>query len=716
MSTSTATAVPLAVVLAFTLAGCATTTTKDATMPLAYPETNREPIADVLHGVRVADPYRWLEDAGREDVRAWMDAQDRVARTYLAVLPGRERFLRRITELAYVDAVGVPARRGTRYFYERRRKDLEKNVWYWRDGLGGDERVLLDPNTMSADGTLSIGVVAPSHDGAKVAYTIRERGGDAATLHVLDVASGTTSAVDVIPGAKYASPEWLPDGSGFYYTRLPQDPAIPVDQLPGHAEIRFHRLGAPPADDPLVHERTGDPSRFLGVSLSHDGRWLFAYVHRGWSAADIAVRDLADPAGAFRPLVRGEDALFGVVAWKDTFFIQTNLGAPFGRVYACEAARCGDRSAWREIIPERPGVTIESVQVIGGRLVVNSSRDVHGQVEVFGLDGTPQRRVALPGLGSVSSLSGEPDGDEAFFSFASFNTPTEVHRTSVADGASALWARAEIPVDPARIEVKQVWFTSPDGTRVPMFLVHAKGLDPQGGAPTILTGYGGFAAGMEPAFSSTAVAWAEAGGVFAVANLRGGNEFGEGWHRAGMREQKQNVFDDFIAASEWLVAGGYTRPGRLAIYGGSNGGLLVGAAMVQRPELYRAVLCAVPLLDMVRFHLFGSGRTWTDEYGSAEDPALFPVLHAYSPYHRVAERTRYPALLMLSADNDDRVDPMHARKFVAALQHAQAAAPDDRPALLRVERDAGHGGADVRRKAVEQSADMLAFALHELTR
>jgi prolyl oligopeptidase len=684
-------------------------------MPLSYPETRREPVIDVLHGVPVADPYRWLEDAGRDDVRAWMDAQDRVAREFLAALPGRERFVRRLAELAYVDAVGVPARRGTRYFYERRRKELEKNVWYWRDGACGVERVLLDPNTMGNDGTLSIGVVAPSHDGATVAYTIRERGGDAATLYVLDVDSGATSGVDVIPGAKYASPEWLPDGSGFYYTRLPQDPSIAVDQLPGHAEIRFHRLGTPPADDALVHERTGDPSRFLGPSLSYDGRWLFAYVHRGWSAVDIAVRDLADPDGAFRPFVRGEDALFGVVAWQGRFFIQTNQDAPFGRVCVCDAARCADRAAWREIIPERPGSTIESVQVIGGRLAVNYLEDVHGAIEIFALDGTPQHRVPLPGIGSVSSLSGEPDGDEAFFAFTSFSTPTEIHRISVAGRdaaeAPALWARAEIPVDPQRIEVRQVWFRSRDGTRVPMFVVHAKGLDPQGDAPAILTGYGGFATGMEPAFSSLAVAWAEAGGVFAVANLRGGNEFGEDWHRAGMRGNKQNVFDDFIAAAEALIAQGVTRPGRLAIFGGSNGGLLVGAAMVQRPELFRAVLCAVPLLDMLRFHLFGSGRTWVDEYGSAEDAGLFPVLHGYSPYHQVASGTRYPALLMLSADNDDRVDPMHARKFVAAVQHAQAA---EHPALLRVERDAGHGGSDLRRKTVEQFADTLAFALHEL--
>jgi prolyl oligopeptidase len=674
---------------------------------MAYPATRAESVVDTLHGVKVADPYRWLEDEKSSEVQAWMKAQDAFAREHLGRLPGRDALAKRFAELYYFDAVSPPAVRGNRFFYARKHKDKEKSVVYWREGEQGAEKVLLDPNTWSPDGTVSLGTWAPSWDGKKVAFARRPNAADEAILHVLDVDTGTWSEVDVIDGAKYASVNWTPDGTAFYYEWLPTDPSIPVSERPGYTEFRLHRLGTDPKTDTVIHPRTGDPKTFLNGELSRDGKYLFIYVIRGWSENDVYWKRVGEKD--FRLLAKGQGAKYGVLTWQDQFYIVTDEGAPRQRVFKA-SPDSPERAAWREIVPEDARGTLEGVNLVGGHLALNYLQDVVNELRVVTLEGQPVRTVELPGVGAASSLLGREDRDDAYFIFDALTSPPQVYKTSVATGKTALWARVELPLQPERFTVRQVFFPSKDGTRVPLFLVHRKDLKQDGSNPTLLNGYGGFNVSMQPSFRASIYPWLEAGGVYALVALRGGGEYGKEWHEAGRLHRKQNVFDDFHAAAEYLVREGYTRPEKLAITGGSNGGLLVGAAMTQRPELYGAVVCAVPLLDMVRYHLFGSGRTWIPEYGTAEQAGDFAVLHAYSPYHHVRAGVRYPPLLMLSADHDDRVDPMHARKFVAAVQ---AASPSTL-SLLRIESNAGHGGADQVAKAIESSADTYSFLFEVL--
>jgi prolyl oligopeptidase len=678
---------------------------------LIYPATRKGGGAEVLHGVAVPDPYRWLEDEKSPEVKAWMAAQDQLARAELAKLPGRDAIAARLRELFYVDALGVPHHYGNRYFYSRRHADKEKAIVYWKEGKKGQDKVLLDPNTWSADGSSSLGGWSVSWDGKTVAYTMKKNNSDEATMYVIDVASGKQSTVDVIEGAKYAHAAWTPSGDGFYYTLLPTDKAIPTADRPGFAEVRFHKLGDDPRSDRLVRERTGDAKMFVSAELSRDGRWLVCTVQRGWSATDVYFQDLHDrkAPGVWRPLAVGKDAIYSVTAWKGQFYVHTNEGASRWKVMRVDPAHPG-RDRWVDLVAEHKDATLESISIVGGKLSLGYLRDVVSLLELRELDGSKPRAVKLPAVGSASVLIGQPDEDEAYFVFTSFTYPSEIHEVSVKKNEPRLFSRVKVPVDPSKYAVEQVFFTSKDGTRVPMFIVRPLDLKRDGSAPVLLTGYGGFQAAMTPSFRSSIYPWLERGGVFAVPNLRGGSEYGEEWHRGGMKHNKQNVFDDFIAAAEFLVREGYTRPSKLVIQGASNGGLLVGAAMVQRPELFRVVLCGVPLLDMVRYHLFGSGKTWIEEYGSAEDAADFKALFAYSPYHHVQAGTKYPSMLMLSADSDDRVDPMHARKFAALIQERSTGGP----ALLRIERNAGHGGADLIKAAVEKGADEMAFALSQI--
>ena len=670
---------------------------------MQYPATRAEPIVDTLHGVQVADPYRWLEDEKAPEVQAWMKAQDALTREQLSKVPGRDALARRFRELFYVDSISAPVRFGDRFFYARTHKDKEKAIVYWRQGEQGAEKVLLDPNTWSKDGTVSLGTWVPSWDGRKVAFAQKPNAADEAVLHVLDVDSGQWSQVDVIPGAKYATPRWTPDNKAFYYEWLPVDASIPVDQRPGYTELRMHTLGTDPRKDTLVHPRLGDPSTFLFGDLSRDGKYLFAYVMRGWSENDVYWKRVGEKD--FRLLVKGAGAKYQVSAWKDQFYVLSNEGAPRQRVFRVSPSK-PERAAWKELVPEDPVAVLEDVQIVGGHLSLGYLKDAASELRVATLEGKPVRTVQLPTVGASSNLVGHEDQDEVFFLFSSFTTPRQVYKTRVSSGKVELWAKIELPVDTERYTVTQAFYPSRDGTKVPMFLVHGKDLKKDGQRPTLLYGYGGFNVSMLPSFRSSIIPWLDAGGVYAVANLRGGGEYGKAWHEAGRLHQKQNVFDDFHAAAEYLVREKYTQPARLAIHGGSNGGLLVGAAMTQRPELYGAVVCAVPLLDMVRYHQFGSGRTWIPEYGTADKAEDFKVLHAYSPYHAVKPGVRYPALLMMAADHDDRVDPMHARKFVAAVQNV---AGQGAAALLRIEANAGHGGADQVAKAIESNADMFAF-------
>lgn len=671
------------------------------------PATRREATVETLHGVEVADPYRWLEAAETPAVQAWLDAQDAHARARLDALPGREALSKRLAALAYVDQISAPLRRGGRWFYTRRHADREKAVVYWRAAEDAPEQVLLDPNTMGGEANISLGRWEPSWDGRRVAYAVRENNADEATLYVMEVESGAVSKVDVIEGAKYASPQWTPAGDGFYYTWLPTDPSIAVAERPGHAEVRYHALGTDPKGDRVVHPALGDPTRFISPSLSRDGRWLFIYQWHGWSSVDIYVRDLASGEAGFRPFFESDESQAYVIAWDGWFTIATDEGAPRWRVYRTPYGKPA-RDAWVEVVAERDDAVIDGVQIVGGHLVLTLLREAASALEVRTLAGEMVREVALPGVGSTGGLYGEPDDPRAFFAFESFTTPTQVYAYRVDSGERSLWAEVELPIDAKQFRVERTWYTSKDGTRVSMFVVTRGDVPRDGSTPFVLYGYGGFQVSLTPAFSSTLYPWLEAGGGYAVAHLRGGGEYGEAWHRAGMLEQKQTVFDDYIAAAEHLVAEGYTRPERLAAYGRSNGGLLVGAAMTQRPDLFGAVVCGVPLLDMVRYHLFGSGQTWTSEYGSAEDAAMFAALYAYSPYHRVEAGVSYPPTLFLSADHDDRVDPLHARKMAAALQHAVGG---ETPVLLRVEREAGHGGADRTAQRVAEATDVWSFLM-----
>lgn len=680
------------------------------TKPSAPPATKTEKISEEQFGTPVADPYRWLEDEKSPEVKAWMDAQDQYARAALQ-FPGRETLVKRLRSMLYIDAVSSPHHAGSRFFYSRRHADKEKSIVYWKEGETGAETVLLDPNTMSTDGTVSLGTWEPTHDGLTVAYAIRRNNSDEATLHVMDVATGKVSEKDVIEGAKYADPQWTPDGQGFYYTFLPalDGKEITVDARPGFAEVRFHALGTDPAKDPVVHPRTADPATFISPSLSRDGRWLFVYIAHGWNANDVYYRDLQSKDTTWKPFVVGKDSQYSIIAWRDQFYVATNEGAPKWRVFKTAADKPA-RDEWREIVPEAE-TTLDSTQIVGEHLVLVTLKDASSRMEVRTLEGKLVRTVPLPSIGTTGGMSGNPDEDDAYFGFVSFMTPSEVYRTSIKTGETKLWASVKVPFDASPYEVQQVWYPSRDGTKVSMFLLHKKGLKKDGNTPWLLTGYGGFNVSMTPSFSVDFCLWLEAGGGVALPNLRGGGEYGEAWHRAGMLHNKQNVFDDFIAAAEYLIKSNYTKPEKLAIRGGSNGGLLVGAAMTQRPELFKAVICAVPLLDMVRYHKFGSGRTWIPEYGTAEKAEDFKVLHGYSPYHHIHPDTKYPALLMISADSDDRVDPMHARKFAAGIQ---AASTSGLPVLLRIEKNAGHGGADLIKQRVEASADSIGFLVEEL--
>jgi len=665
---------------------------------------------DVLHGVRVADPYRWLEDENSAEVQSWMATQNDRAHGMLAALPERKAIAARLKDLMYVETVQAPQVRKGRYFYGRRQADQEKTIVYWKQGKKGKEHVLLDPNSWSQDGSVSLSEWSVSWDGKLVAYKRNENNSDEATLYVMAVDTGDVSAIDTIAGAKYADASWTPANDGFYYTWLPtaEDTSISASDRPGYAEVRFHKLGTDSKNDEVVRERTGDATKFLAAGLSRDGRWLLLHVFYGWSGSDVYFMDLRAPGKdrAWQPLVTGGKYHYSAFVQEGRFYVYTDEDAPHYRIFRVDPAH-PERKAWTEVVAERADATLTDARVLGGKLALNYLKDAVSKLEVRELNGKLVRELPLPALGTVAGFVGLEDQDEAYYYFESFTVPTEIYATSIKTGKTSLYARVKVPIDPTAYSVDQVFYSSKDGTRVSMFVVAPKGLARDGQSRLLLEGYGGFQVAQTPEFSPLIYPWLERGGVFAMPNLRGGGEYGEQWHRDGMLLKKQNVFDDFIGAARKLIADGYTRPDRLAIRGGSNGGLLMGAAMTQQPDLFAAVLCGVPLLDMVRYQLVGAGKTWTSEYGSVDDAEQFAALYAYSPYHHVTKGTKYPALLLLSADKDDRVDPMHARKFAAAMQ----AATSGGPVLLRVEQHSGHRGADLIKASVEKVADELAFGL-----
>ena len=661
------------------------------------------------HGVEVRDPYRWLEDGDAEEVRRWSEAQGRHTRAALDAIPFTAAIRERLRVLFSIGLVSAPAIRGDRYFHQRRTGDQEQPVLYLRQGLEGEDRVLLDPARFAEDRTSALDWYYPSDDGRLLAYGVSEGGSEKSVLRILDVDTGRDLA-DVIPFTRACSLEWRPDGSGFFYTRYPEPGSVPPGEENYRRRVYEHVLGRDWREDPLVFGADRPPEDWANVHLSPGGRWLAVSVSRGWTRTDVYLRDLASPDSPFVTVIEGLDAIFGVDVRNDRLYLQTNLDAPRSRLVAADLEHPG-RETWRDVLPEGSDV-LEGTALIGDWIVAVWLRDASSRVTLHARDGTLLHEVALPVIGSVAGLTGEWDGREAFLGFTSYAVPPTVYRLALPDPALELWARAPGEVDADRFRVRLVHYPSRDGTLVSMFLVDARDRPTDGRGAALLTGYGGFNVSHTPAFGRGVIQFLEKGGLYAVAHLRGGGEYGEDWHRQGMLDRKQNVFDDFLAAADFLLQQGHAGRGRLAIMGGSNGGLLVGAALTQRPGLFRAVVCQVPLLDMVRYHLFRIARLWIPEYGSADDPEAFRWLHAYSPYHHVRDGTPYPAVLITTGESDSRVDPLHARKMAARLQ---AATSSDHPILLRLETRAGHGQGKPLSKTLEEWTDVWAFLFSELS-
>ncbi|MEP6686723.1 MAG: prolyl oligopeptidase family serine peptidase [Gemmatimonadales bacterium] len=677
------------------------------------PATRTDAAADTLHGETIPDPYRWLEDGDSPETRDWTEAQNARTERYLARVPGREAIRRRLDELLAIGAISVPTPAHGRYFYQRREGRQNQPVLYVRDGVDGSDRVALDPNALDPAGTTAVDWYYPSDDGALLAYGLSENGSEQSVLHVLDVVRGVTLS-DRIPRTRAADLAWRPDGSGFYYTRYPAPGAVPQGEEHYHRAVYFHRLGDAPETDALVFQPM-QKEYWPGVSLSSDGRWLLIHVARTFDQTDLYLGDRHTVMGEMvvPPLVAVAENLpasfEGEVA-HGRLFLRTNLDAPTYRLYEVEPERPA-RGHWRELVPARLEAVLQGVSVLADRLALSYLEHATSRLRLADLDGGLRHEVALPTLGSLFGLGGESDGHELFYGFSSYTVPPSVYRLDLRTNAQTLWRRIEADIDPERFEVQQVTVPSRDGTPVTMFLVHQRGLARTGDTSTYLTAYGGFNISMTPAFSRSLLLWLEHGGLVAIPNIRGGGEYGEAWHQGGILGQKQHSFDDFLAAAEWLIRERYTRPERLAVAGGSNGGLLMGAALTQRPELFRAVVIQVPLLDMLRYHRFLIARLWIPEYGSADDPEAFAWLRAYSPYHHVRPGTPYPAVLLATAESDTRVDPMHARKMTARLQ---AATTSPHPVLLRLEARAGHGAGKPLSKVLDELTDTWTFVFSEV--
>lgn len=666
--------------------------------PKAPPTTRTDNVKETIHGREIVDPYRWLEDQNSPETRAWIQAQMEYTQSVLGSLSGRDTLRQRVAELMKIEFISMPVARNGRYFFSKRLPDQELSVIYMRRGLQGKDEILVDPHPMSPDRTTSVHILSVSKDGTLLAYGVQRGGEDELVVHLFDV-DARKDLPDQLPKARYVSVSIKPDKNGLYYGRLNAD----------GPRLYYHAIGAN-AEDKEIFGKGYGPDKGIYSTLSEDGRYLLITVIYGSAAqkTEMYYQDLAKQ-GPIRPLITNINGRFYGHMAGDRLFVQTNWEAPNGRIIEVDL-RNPERNRWHEVIPTGKA-TMAGFSVAGHQLFVNYLENVQSRVKVFEPDGRYRHDIAFPSIGTVSGVRGLWESNEAFFAFSSFHIPTTIYRYDVKDGKQKVWAQLKVPIQSDRLELKQVWYSSKDGTKVPMFLLHAKGTKLDGSNPTLLRGYGGFNLSETPQFSATAVLWAERGGVYALANLRGGGEFGEEWHKAGMLDKKQNVFDDFIAAAEWLVNSGYTKPSRLAILGGSNGGLLVGAALTQRPDLFQAVVCAIPLLDMVRYHKCLVAKLWVSEYGSSEDAEQFKYLYAYSPYHHVKPGTKYPAVLFVTGDSDTRVDPLHARKMTARLQSATGS---DRPVLLHYDTKAGHAGGRPLNKEIELATDQYSFLFWQL--
>jgi prolyl oligopeptidase len=671
------------------------------------PKADVRPVAEDWYGTKVVDKYRWLEDGNSPETQKWVAEEMAYTREVLDPLPGRDAIHKRLTELLSIGSINVPQIGGRHYFYTRREGMQNQPILYVREGLEGKDRVLVDANQLAADGTISLDWYEVSENGRYVAYGTSPSGSEMSTLHVIETKTGKILP-DTIERTRACSLAWEHDNSGFYYTRYPKKGDVPAGQEMYNRHIFYHELGTDPQTDVPIFGEGRDAEDWPNVSLDNDGRFLLITVEQGWTKSELFLMDLKKDTPPTR-ITTGKNFLYRATIYNGRIYIVTNEDAPRYRMFVAEVGDY-ERDDWKEIIPQQDAV-LQDAEVWGGKIFTQYEQNATSQLKIFNTDGTLVSNVQLPALGSVFASSGKWDRDEFFYGFDSYTVPPVIYRYDLNSGATTQWAKVDAAsVDGSLYETKQEWFHSKDGTRVPMFVVSKKGLKKDGRNPTLLTGYGGFNVDMMPTFSRAAYLWMERGGVYAVANLRGGGEFGEDWHRAGMLEKKQNVFDDMIAAAEYLIAEKYTDKDHLAIQGGSNGGLLMGAMITQRPDLFRAVVCQVPLLDMLRYQNFQIAKLWIPEYGTADNPEQFKWLYAYSPYHHVKAGVEYPAILFMTADTDTRVDPMHAKKM-AALMQAEAAngSSKTRPILLRIESKAGHGAGKPLTKQIEEYTDIYSF-------
>jgi len=678
----------------------------------AVPKAEKRPLEETLHGVKIVDNYRWLEDGQSPETQKWVEEEMAYTRGMLDPLPGRDAIHKRLTELLGIGSISQPQIGGKYYFYTRREGMQNQPIVYVREGVEGKDRVLLDVNQLAADGTIALDWYQPSENGKYLVYGTSPSGSEISTLHIIETKTGN-ALPDTIDRTRAASIAWTLDNSGFYYTRYPKKGDVPEGQEMYNRHVFYHELGTDPETDPPIFGEGRDPEDWPSVSLDNDGRFLLITVQQGWTKTELFLMDLKKRTPPTR-VTTGKNFIYSGSVYNGRLYIVTNEDAPRYRVFVAEAGDY-ERDNWKEIIPQTDAV-LQGAAVWGGKLFTQYEQNASSQLKIFDLDGTKLHDLMLPALGTVFGSDGKWNRDEIFYGFLSFTVPPTVYRYDLKSGTTSLWAKVDAPsIDPAAYEVNQEWFHSKDGTRVPMFIVNKKGLKKDGHNPTLLTAYGGFNVSLTPSFSRTAYLWMEHGGVYAVANLRGGAEFGEDWHRAGMLDKKQNVFDDMIAAAEHLIAEKYTDTDHLAIQGGSNGGLLMGAMITQRPDLFRAVVCQVPLLDMLRYQNFQIAKLWIPEYGSSDNPEQFKWLYAYSPYHHVKPGTGYPAILFMTADTDTRVDPMHAKKMAAEMQaEAKNGASKTRPILLRIESKAGHGAGKPVTKQIEEFTDMYSFLFWQL--
>jgi prolyl oligopeptidase len=679
----------------------------------APPAAAEKPIVDMFHGTKVLDNYRWLEDGKSPETQKWVEREMAYTRGILDPLPGRAAINKRLTDLLSIGSVTAPIIAGRHYFYTKREGMQNQPVLYVRDGVNGPDRVLVDANKLAADGTIALDWYYPSDNGKYVAYGTSPSGSEVSTLHVIETKTGTLLP-DTIERTRAASVAWKLDNSGFYYTRYPKKGDVLAGQEMYNRHVFYHELSNDPEnDDQPVFGQGRDAEDWPSLSLSNDGHWLLITVQQGWTKTELFLMNVKAGTPPTR-ITTGKDFLYNGEVYNDKLFITTNEDAPRYRVFVAEAGNY-DRESWKELIPQTDAV-LQGTGVFGGKLFAQYEQNASSQLKLFDLDGKKLNDLPLPAIGTVYGSGGRWNRDEIFYGFQSFTFAPSIFRYDLKDGSTSLWTHVDAPsIDPSAYEVKQEWFNSKDGTRVPMFVVHKKGITKNGHTPTLLTAYGGFNLSLSPSFNRPAYLWMEHGGIYAVANLRGGAEFGEDWHRAGMLEKKQNVFDDMIAAAEHLIAEKYSDKNHLAIQGGSNGGLLMGAMITQRPDLFHAVVCQVPLLDMLHYQDFQIAKLWIPEYGTSEKADDFKWLYAYSPYHHVKSGTQYPAILFMTADTDTRVDPMHAKKMTALMQsEAKNGASHSRPILLRIETKAGHGAGKPVAKQIEEFTDVYSFLFWQL--